>query len=123
MRMRRAVTATIAASLLYIEGAIGFAIAGEPRPELVGKWQSRTVQIEFRADGTYIARPRQRGRKATEGSWSLIDHQHVATWTDESRPRRVNKFVVRKPYLIITESGGRLHVHERVQDKAVKAKK
>jgi hypothetical protein len=86
--------------------------------ELIGKWQSRNIVIEFRPDGTFTARPRQRGRGATPGSWSLIDHEHMATWTDESKPRRVNKFLIRDRYLIITESGGRLHVHERVESDA-----
>ena len=85
-----------------------------PNQGLVGHWilvnQASALQIAFFDDGRYHAKT---STSVLRGKWALVDEEHVATWTDDSRPRRVNRFRIHGNNLVIIDPDGTHHVHRR----------
>ena len=83
--------------------------------QLIGGWQlvgqETVMSIEFRRDGTYYA---QTGRGQVRGKWSLVGQNHIATWSDDRRAKRVNAFRFENGELLITDDDGAIHRHARV---------
>ena len=70
------------------------------------------MTIEFRADGTYHATTEA---GVMDGMWTLTDNSHIATWSDERKPKRENEFRFENDELIVVEPGGIAHKHVRVK--------
>lgn len=85
-----------------------------PNAGLVGHWvlvnQAAALQIVFGDDGRYYAKS---AKSTIRGKWALVDEEHIATWTDDSRPRRVNRFRIHGNNLVIIDTDGTHHVHRR----------
>jgi hypothetical protein len=94
--------------------ALGIPTTTLAADQLVGHWalvnQAIALQIVFKQDGTYWAKSPSTTMK---GRWARVDDEHLATWTGESRPRRVNRFKITGRNLVIIDSNGILHVHRR----------
>ena len=83
------------------------------KSQLLGAWRliSGDLEVRFEEDGTFEARTPE---GVTEGRWQQLDEMHLATWADENKPRRVNRFEVQGDNLIIIDDHGQYHVHKRL---------
>ena len=74
-------------------------------PELEGRWrlvdQNYDLVIDLRADGSYHAMTNL-GMKS--GRWEQIDSDHIATWSDDSQPKRVSSFKLEGDSLTIIDT-------------------
>jgi len=88
---------------------------GHTREEqLVGAWRAAGILIEFRADGRFRADISGQ-QKPVMGQWQVVDSKHLLTWSDSSRPKRINEFSIRGDYMMVIQSPGRVVVHQRVE--------
>lgn len=82
--------------------------------QLLGAWRAAGVVIEFHRDGRFEANIAGKN-KPVVGQWQIVDGKHLLTWSDSSRPKRINEFSIRGDYLMIVQSAGRVVVHQRVE--------
>lgn len=84
-------------------------------PELEGRWrlvgQKYDLVIDLRADGRYQAMT-DVGTKL--GRWEQVDNEHIATWSDESQPKRVSAFKIEGDNLTITDTSNTPLEHVRL---------
>lgn len=88
----------------------------KPEQRILGKWQliqqDGNMTIEFRADGSYQAKT---DFGVMKGKWEIVDNSRIATWADESQPKRENQFRFESDKLLIVDGGGSVHKHRRVE--------
>lgn len=72
--------------------------------------QAIALQIQFNEDGTYQA---WAPKKSFKGKWAIVDEDHLATWSHDNKPRKVSRFRITGKNLVITDSEGIHHVHQR----------
>jgi len=88
-------------------------LAGEPG--LIGQWalvgRRSGLVLRFRANGTYEALGPGGVRT---GYWSELPGGRLATWSDPSRPKRVNRFALNRDWLVIIDAQGNFHKHRRI---------
>ncbi len=89
--------------------------APDTKADIVGHWQlvdeKHAMSIEFKEDGTYVAQTAV-GRRA--GRWELVDPSHIATWSNEGKPKRVSEFAIVGNFLIIIGAQGSALKHKRI---------
>lgn len=89
--------------------------------QLLGTWRATNLLITFRADGRFEARIA--GKKTpVAGRWQVVNRKHLLTWSDDSRPKRINEFSIRGDYLMIMQSAKRVVVHQRVDSTSARAR-